>query len=63
MRFRDEYKVLGLRTPKWGVAMNPIETTVVEPLLQGRSGVWFRVCSVEIAISQSNETSWVAARE
>lgn len=63
MTFKDECKFLGLRTQKWGVAMNLIENTVGEPLLQGRSGVWFGACSVERAIRQSIEKSWVAARE
>lgn len=63
MRFKDGYKVWGLRAQKWRVAMNLMENTVGGPLLQGRSGVWFRACSVEIAISQSNEKSLVGARE
>lgn len=55
MRFKDECKVLSLRTQKCGVAMNLIENTVGEPLLQGRSGVWFGACLVEIAIRKSIE--------
>lgn len=35
--------------------MNLIENTVGEPLLQGRSGVWFGACLVEIAIRKSIE--------
>lgn len=63
MRFQDGCKVLGLRTQKWGVAINLIENTGREPLLQGRSGVWFGACSVELAIRQSTEKNWVAAEE
>lgn len=55
MRFKDECKDLGQRTQKCGVAMNLIENTVGEPISQGRSGVWFGACSVEIAIRKSIE--------
>lgn len=46
IRFKDECEVMGLRTQKRGVAINLVENTVGEPLLQERSRVWFRACLV-----------------
>lgn len=60
MRFKYECEVMSLRTQNW--ELHFIGKTVTEPLLQERSGVWFRAYLVEIVIRQSNGKTLVGRR-